>query len=395
MALVPLPEYTRTKKLANGGVAYYWSPPTWAKKRECPVCAEPLGKDLVLAIIRAKELNTSFEAWRTGEDTGAIVTGSVAWLFRLYQQSRQYKKTAEKTQRGYLQGMELLENYVMESGRSFGQVKASKVAERHADVIYDQLQWVDDENVEGGRRRRLATANAAMRAVRRVWSVAIRKGWGGVKLNPFAKMELEGTGGHTVPFSRSQYEALVKAADEIGYPSIGTAAMLAFEFCQREEDVIGTIAWSDYKPGLEVRVKQQKTGKMVWMPLYDDDGELFPDLIDRLDATPKTGTLIIMRDKPDRRRKVHLPYDEHWFRKVYRKVRETAGLPAELKFMGLRHGGLTELGDAGATDQELMSHSGHKTRGMLTVYTKASSEQAKSAARKRRAWRAKYKHIKV
>ncbi len=55
--------------------------------------------------------------------------------------------------------------------------------------------------------------------------------------------------------------------------------------------------------------------------------------------------------------------------------------------MGFRHGGLTELGDAQATDQEMMALSGHKTRQILTVYSKRSTEQARNAARKRRALR--------
>ena len=57
--------------------------------------------------------------------------------------------------------------------------------------------------------------------------------------------------------------------------------------------------------------------------------------------------------------------------------------------MGFRHGGLTELGEAGAADQEMMATSGHKTRGMLTIYSRQTPEQAANAARKRRAWRTK------
>ncbi|MBB4210786.1 phage integrase family protein [Rhodothalassium salexigens DSM 2132] len=124
------------------------------------------------------------------------------------------------------------------------------------------------------------------------------------------------------------------------------------------------------------------------MPLYDRDGPLFPGLVERLEATPRRGPLIVMRDRPDRREKVHLPYKGDYFRHLYRRLADQAGLPRDLYFMGFRHGGLTELGDAQGTDQELMSLGGHKSRQMLTIYTRTTRTQAASAARKRRAMRA-------
>lgn len=54
-----------------------------------------------------------------------------------------------------------------------------------------------------------------------------------------------------------------------------------------------------------------------------------------------------MRDKPDRRLKVHLPWKEDYFRHCVAKIRAAAGIDADAKFMGLRHGGNTE----GAADR--------------------------------------------
>lgn len=51
------------------------------------------------------------------------------------------------------------------------------------------------------------------------------------------------------------------------------------------------------------------------MPLYDEDGTvLWPKLIVRLDAAPRRGSLIVMRDKLDRKRKTYLPWKEDYFR---------------------------------------------------------------------------------
>jgi hypothetical protein len=49
-----------------------------------------------------------------------------------------------------------------------------------------------------------------------------------------------------------------------------------------------------------------------------------------------------------------------------------------------RHGGLTEVGDAGAADFEGMAASMHKTPSALRLYVKRSETQRTAAARKRR-----------
>ena len=51
--------------------------------------------------------------------------------------------------------------------------------------------------------------------------------------------------------------------------------------------------------------------------------------------------------------------------------------------MGMRHGGLTELGDAEATDRELISVSGHTNPTTLAIPSKRTSKQAGNAAKTR------------
>ena len=113
----------------------------------------------------------------------------------------------------------------------------------------------------------------------------------------------------------------------------------------------------------------------------------YPELEERLRKTVRRGSLIIMRDRQDRKRKEHLPYQESWFQHLARKIMNKAGLPDGLSFTSFRHGGMTELGDAELTDQEMMALSAHKQRGMLTVYSKRTEKQRRTAARKRLAAR--------
>ena len=378
MVDIKLPRHLRAKVLSDGRHAYFYEVPTkYRRQANCPVISEPLGDDLPQAICRAEELNGALDAWRKGVATGPMV-GSVDWLICQYQNSAKFKNLAPKTQRSYDQSLKLVAEHSLPSGRTFGSYQLKSVKPQHADALYERLQWRDGH-------RRLAMANACMRVARAVWSFAVRRGY--ATINPFVAMSLEGTGGRTRPAHRDEVVKFVMAADEMGYPSMGTAAMLAFELCQRQGDVIGTITWNDYQCGEHITIRQHKTGERVIVPLYLDGQSLFPELEDRLGKTPQYGPLIIMRDRPNKRTATHLPYKEDHFRHLFRRISDAAGLPKEFTFMGLRHGGLTELGDAQATDQEMMAMSGHRTRQTLTVYSRRSGQQAANATRKRRALR--------
>ena len=64
-------------------------------------------------------------------------------------------------------------------------------------------------------------------------------------------------------------------------------------------------------------------------------------------------------------------------------IRDAAGIDFDAKFMGLRHGGSTESGNADLTDAQIRALSGHKTAAMTALYTKATMQQRRAGARKR------------
>jgi hypothetical protein len=156
---------------------------------------------------------------------------------------------------------------------------------------------------------------------------------------------------------------------------------------QREEDIIARLSWSHYRPADApgvTRIFHHKTGKLIDIPLYDEDGTvLWPELMERLDSAPRYGTLTVTRDRLDRRRKVHLPWTEHYFRHRVAAIRAAAGIPSDVKFMGLRHGGSTESGNADLTDAQIRALSGHNTTAMTALYTKETMRQRRMGARKR------------
>ena len=221
-----------------------------------------------------------------------------------------------------------------------------------------------------------------MATARRCWGLALRRRY--VMENPFQRMDIENTTKPTTPATREQLATFMEKADEMGHPSMALAGLITFELIQRKVDVIGRLVWSHYD-SQRIKVIHYKTSKEVPIPLYDEEGCLFPELVDRLDRTKRRGTLIVMRDRKDRTRKEHLPYLEEYFRALFRKIANAAGLLVGFTFLGLRHGGMTEMGDAGLTDQEITSISS-RSRQTIPIYTHETMRQRTAGLRKRRAF---------
>src|SRR5262249_62295553 len=126
-----------------------------------------------------------------------------------------------------------------------------------------------------------------MDVCRRAWAVAYRCHPSSVSAqNPFSKMGLSYKARQTRAATIDELNRFVAKADELGYRSIGTAALIAFWWLQREEDIFVRLGWSHYRPAdspTTVRILHHKTGEAVDVPLYDQDGtELWPELVPRL-----------------------------------------------------------------------------------------------------------------
>ncbi|WP_212496883.1 hypothetical protein, partial [Bradyrhizobium liaoningense] len=151
-------------------------------------------------------------------------------------------------------------------------------------------------------------------------------------------------------------------------------------------DILNRLSWSHYKPADAphcVRIFHHKTKVLYDLPLYDDDGTaLFPELTSRLDRMPRLGTLIVTREALDRTRKIHLPWQPDYFRHSIAKIRQLAGIDENVKFMGIRHGGNVEGANAGLTEAQLRSLSGHKNAGTMIRYAQETPDQQRAGARK-------------
>jgi hypothetical protein len=399
--------------LKSGRWGYFFEPPTWARKQGCPVEAEALGTEQAAAVERTENvLLPAFDSWRSRGLTDMVpaspVQGTFDWLVGIFKAHQKWKEIDHKTQRLYEQGLALFANHKLKDGSRAGSKQISDFTKAFVDAIYAKLLVVDDKDADGNivKRERRRSANAAMTACRRAWFVGQRAQETKVpQVNPFSRMGLKtrapGQPARETPTATwDELIAFRVAATKLGYYSVGTAALLTWEWLQREEHVFGAFEISHYRPKERpnsVKIVHPKNGEEAWWPLFDETGEpLFPELMEELDAIKQTTVmgLIFRRDHEHRRSLTPLPWiterkDLRYLRSVVKKIVVAGGLRPELSFTSFRHGGFTEGADSDLTDAELRAAARHRSTRQLPTYAKRTRKQLISGSKKRREERTK------
>ncbi len=407
------PRYCRRKQLKSGRWAYFFEPPTWASKQGCHVKAEALGEEYAAAVDRAENiLLPAFDSWRSRGLTDMVpaspVPGTFDWLVSIFKAHQKWKDIDHKTQRLYEQGLALFADHKLKDGSRAGSKQISDFTKGFVDAIYAKLLVVEDEDADGNlvKRERRRFANAAMTACRRAWFVGQRAQEAKVPvINPFSRMGLKtrapGQPARETPTATwDELAAFRVAAKKLGYGSVGTAALLTWEWLQREEHVFAAFEISHYRPKERpnsVKIVHPKNGEEAWWPLFDETGQpLFPELMAELDAIKETmfSGLVFRRDHEHRRSRTPLPWiterkDLRYLRSVVKKIVAAAGLRSELSFTSFRHGGFTEGADSYLTDAELRAAARHRSTRQLPTYAKRTRKQLISGSKKRREERTK------
>lgn len=329
-------------------------------------------------------MNEALALWRMGRG-GEVVAeacprfGTVSWMFERYLRSAAYERVSKRSRYEYERAMRRIEDIPTRNGGIVGDLPVSSIDPPSVDKIYDRLK----SGPRGARRRQ---ANLSIDIAGRVWDVVHRlhpkvlpaeNPWRGVLQDRQKRTK--------AACSRAEAYALAGALMAAGEPALGAAALICFEWHQRPERVLaGDITWSDYRPPQRpdaVHIRHHKTGAKGWLPLSDDEGELYPEICAYLDALPRLGLPIVLTAG---RRGPCRPYSAEYAGRKVREARAAAGLGEHVTLDACRHGGLTELGDAGATEAEGMALSMHKTPAAHRLYVKHTETQRISGARKRR-----------
>lgn len=360
---------TRERKL---GTQYVWNPPKYARAGGFKL--HVLGYDPDRAKEIADELNREVEIWRNGGEQKVVYTpGTLKHLCVEYMSSRFYKDLSASTQRQYRTLIRSLCNFKLDNGQELGDLMLKRFTPRLVDEIYVKLRG---ENLE-----RLAWANAHVAVARRVFNIAVR--WELLGSNPWNAMGIKSPKPRNQVWSFEDISAFVTKADEMKYPSMGTLALLCYEFAQRPGDMI-RLSWDRIKFNAHtdadgtvysiIHVQQAKTGAHVWCPIA-------PYLMERLQKhwndpdDLNTPILICETTKA--------PYKVDHAGHLARTIMNEAGLDPSLQFRDLRRTGVTEFSSSGATDREIISVSGHTTPALLRTYSVPQVEQSVAAFKKR------------
>jgi hypothetical protein len=403
-----LPRYVLRKPLKSGW-GYFFNVPIWARKAGCPVKNEALGINYEVAVTRAETvLLPAFDDWRSGGASADAPTlmvaapGTLDWVFAQYRADWRFTKLPAKTRRDYEAGLNLVGNYQLKNDTRLGQARLALITTAITDTVYEKLLVVTETDADGNiiERERRTTVNYAMKACRRAWNIAARRNSGKLPLvNPFAKMGLRSSSRETPTATYEELQTFRTKAIEMGYPSLATAALLAWEWLQREEDIFGTFDVTHYRPkerSNTVRVIHEKTGEENWIPLFDATGvPLYPELMTELDTSKREriGGLMLRRDWGER---IPWPSESGDLSLMRHKVKEiirAAGLRDVLSFRSFRHGGFTEAADADLTDAEIRAQGRHKSAKVLPRYAKRTMRQVEAGAKKRRTARTDSGHL--
>lgn len=405
------PRYLETRRLASGGIAYYWKPPARDRARGFSGRPEPLGRDYHSAASRARMLNEALDGWRAGRDVPPALrtehagrVGTVDWWVDQFMRSARYERLAPRSREDYREALARLAELPTRTGGRVGDLACSSLTPAAVDKIYERLR-------AGGRVQR--QANYALDVARVAWSTVARAHPGhflipvatpdGIRpapLNPFAGVDRVKGSDTAIPATRAEAYALARQLEADGHPGIAATALIAFEWLFRPTQVLrGELAWSDWRPAHrpgEALIAHYKTGARGWTPLDAEDEAnrivpLYPELEALLARLPRLGAQIVMF-RPQRGAKdggghrVARLYSQPYAQHLVQRARAAAGLPAHVTLEACRHGGMTELGDAGLTEQQIMALSFHVTPSAARLYVKRTEAQRLVAARARRAW---------
>jgi hypothetical protein len=239
----------------------------------------------------------AFDAWCSGVDdtspTVGAAAGTLDWVFSVYRSDRRFTDLDDRTERNHEVGFRLVGGFLLSDGRRLGQIQLTSVTSDVIDALFDKLLVIKETDAAGNtiERERRTTVNHAMKSCRRAWNVAARRKPALVPSNnPFAKMGLKSSNRETPTATYAELHAFRVKAIELGYPSLAIAALIAWEWLQRERDVFSSFDVSHYRP------KERPTAVRVlhvnqeenWIPLFDDKGvPLYPELMVELDALKK------------------------------------------------------------------------------------------------------------
>lgn len=277
-----------------------------------------------------------------------ITHGSIRDLIAHYKESPEWKEKKPETQRDYNKALIPL-------AEKFGHLPVRNLPRQFVlslRDIYAQKKMPDGTIISTPRR-----ANRMVAVLSILLSHSIDLGWRND--NPALRPKKLKTGTGYSAWSRQEVEMLLTA--ETTTNEIKLAILLAVSTGQRGQDLI-KMKWEDYD-GEGIYITQLKTGANIWIPLHKRVKSL-------LEVTQRTSDFILNR--PDGK-----PWKIDHFRHSVQKQIKLAGIKGRA-LHGLRVTAASWLAEAGCSEREIMSITGHSNTHMVSRYVRDADQKKRA-----------------
>jgi integrase len=323
--------------------------------------AEPLGKDTPAAIARVEAINTDWDATRKGEVVTPTLPAS-GTMDRLIYDTKMSAEFRDKS----LSRQAEIEYTSAIIAKVFGPSRLSAIKPDAIERFYSALR----------RKGSIHKSAKVMKDLRYLFNRALRLDL--VTRNPALAIRVKQPKARQVVWKAEQVKHAIQKAWDDGFTGAAVALAIAYDTSLRPGD-IRALTYEQVQDD-RITLTQSKTGSVQHCPLYPETKAL----IDRYKASLGVSMLpgaALVRTRRGR------PYKKDRLARDVRIILRAAGVPDAIQLRDLRRTASKERAEAGATEAELASSTGHSIEHgsrILDTYNPRSFEQAKSAQDKRR-----------
>ena len=235
---------------------------------------------------------------------------------------------------------------------------------------YRDLRLAGRDRIEDGKARPRSpnTVRLELALIGHLFTVAVKE-WGlGLPFNPMMNLRRPAPGpGRNRRLTAEEEARLLAAVNAYSNPMLGWIVRVAIETGMRSSE-IATLRCSQVDIDRRiVRLIETKNTLPRTVPLTKAATETFRLALNNPTRPEETDLIFFGEPSKDGRRR---PYN---FNKAWGDIKKNVGV-TDFKFHDLRHEAVSRLVEAGLSDQEVASISGHKSMQMLRRYTHLRAE---------------------
>jgi integrase len=278
-----------------------------------------------------------------------------------YLLSPRYTGVSQKTKARYLSIVRTFDSLILGNNKNIYHMRAVNVDFSTVDYLHKVLAFEYSN----------ATIKNMFAVFSNVWELAIRNGH--VHYNPFARPRISVKNERDFTFTRDEIKSCIDKSRELGYYTLALYIILAYETAQRPWQDLRNLKWDN--------IKQQDDGtKYLDFIITKTKVHLMLPLSSRaleaLDKVKKSSEYIFAEESGKL-------YTASAISFQFKKIKELLGLNPELQFRDIRRTAVTELVEAGATEEEIRSMTGWTSNAIIKRYARLRLVTAKNAISKR------------